>query len=276
MKKQITSQEAIAVFSRAYEEGWGYIWGGKGQTWTQRKQDTATNAAIKRYGKKWIGKRVVDCSGLWWLAYNTIGGYMYHGSNTMWRKYCASKGPLYEGNRTDGQPLKPGTAVFKVKDGNRYHVGCYVGNGNVIEAQSTDKGVVMTPIERWHEWGELVDMVFVDGQVEIHRTLKQGMRGPAVKEMQNLLNQHGANISADGIFGPKTKSALITFQSQYGLTVTGEYDEATDVHLKALFANNITVDAITKTGIVRLVLDKSEARNLYANLGLLLEFKGDS
>lgn len=59
---------------------------------------------------------------------------MYHGSNTMWRKYAAAKGALQGGKRTDCQPLKPGTAVFLTKGSDRHHVGLYVGDGKVIEA----------------------------------------------------------------------------------------------------------------------------------------------
>lgn len=59
---------------------------------------------------------------------------MYHGSNTMWNKYAAAKGSLQGGKRTDGQPLKPGTAVFLTKGSDRHHVGLYVGDGKVIEA----------------------------------------------------------------------------------------------------------------------------------------------
>ena len=54
--------------------------------------------------------------------------------NTMWNKYAAAKGSLQGGKRTDGQPLKPGTAVFLTKGSDRHHVGLYVGDGKVIEA----------------------------------------------------------------------------------------------------------------------------------------------
>jgi cell wall-associated NlpC family hydrolase len=90
------------------------------------------------YGAKWIGKWVTDCSGLFYWAFKELGGYMYHGSNTMWDKYCTAQGNLSSGARTDGQTLKPGTAVFTLKSGgNRSHVGLYIGNGKVIEASGT-------------------------------------------------------------------------------------------------------------------------------------------
>ena len=105
--KTVSAAEVVALFRRALAEKWGYIWGGTGQIHTQRAQDSATRAQTIRYGQQWVGRRVADCSGLFWWAYKQLGGYMYHGSNTMWRKYAAAKGSLQGGKRTDSQPLKP-------------------------------------------------------------------------------------------------------------------------------------------------------------------------
>jgi cell wall-associated NlpC family hydrolase len=60
--------------------------------------DWKTNAAAKKakaytaamYGARWIGRTVTDCSGLFAWAFKELGGYMYHGSNTMWSKYCTA------------------------------------------------------------------------------------------------------------------------------------------------------------------------------------------
>lgn len=81
---------------------------------------------------------------------------MYHGSNTMWSKYTTNKGKLVKGAREDGEPLKPGTAVFKVKGTDYYHVGLFIGGKTVIEARGTQSGVVSSDISTWHTWGELV------------------------------------------------------------------------------------------------------------------------
>ena len=83
---------------------------------------------------------------------------MYHGSNTMWNKYMAKQGKLSGGKRTDGEALKPGTAVFVLKNGtDRSHVGLYIGNGEVIEASTTKVGVIKSKItnSKWAEWGEM-------------------------------------------------------------------------------------------------------------------------
>jgi murein DD-endopeptidase MepM/ murein hydrolase activator NlpD len=50
------------------------------------------------------------------------------------------------------------------------------------------------------------------------RTLKEGMSGKDVREMQRLLRHTGARISADGEFGAVTARALRTFERSAGLT----------------------------------------------------------
>jgi methionine-rich copper-binding protein CopC len=53
-------------------------------------------------------------------------------------------------------------------------------------------------------------------------TLKLNSRGEAVKALQKLLNlKLNLNLIADGIFGPKTKAAVIAFQKLNGLVPDG-------------------------------------------------------
>jgi hypothetical protein len=83
----------------------------------------------------------------------------------MWRKYCTSQGKLEGGKRTDGKPLKPGTAVFTLKNGSdRSHVGLYIGNGKVIEASGQSVGVIISEVtnKKWKEWGELKGVDYSD------------------------------------------------------------------------------------------------------------------
>ena len=154
----ILASDLIVKFKYAYDNKWGYIINTAGILWTQAKQNATTSATAKEYGSQWIGHYVADCSGLFTWAFNQLGGFMYHGSNTMWSSYCTSKGKLKNGKRSDGQILKPGTAVFVLKGtSDRSHVGLYIGNGEVIEASSTKVGVIKTKITntKWCEWGEL-------------------------------------------------------------------------------------------------------------------------
>lgn len=86
---------------------------------------------------------------------------MYHGSNTMFKKYCTSTGELLGGKRTDGKELKPGTSVYKYNKTEGYHhVGLYIGDGRVIEAKGTYYGVVESKISEWSHWGELKGVAY--------------------------------------------------------------------------------------------------------------------
>lgn len=51
--------------------------------------------------------------------------------------------------------------------------------------------------------------------------LRQGDRSHAVVELQRLLNAKGANLTVDGVFGPLTHRAVVTFQCQVGLKADG-------------------------------------------------------
>ena len=52
--------------------------------------------------------RGIDCSGLFVKCFRDQGASIYHGSNTIYRKYCSEKGKL-----TSVSQLRPGMAVFK-------------------------------------------------------------------------------------------------------------------------------------------------------------------
>ena len=166
----ISPQDLIEKFKYALNNDWGYIWGTAGVKWTQAKQTAiekttdADRASARQYGSKWIGHTVADCSGMFYWAFKQLGGYMYHGSNTMWDKYCTAKGELKDGKRQDGQELKPGTAVFTYNKTTkkRGHVGLYIGDGKVIEAAGTISGVIQSKITKakWVEWGELKGVAY--------------------------------------------------------------------------------------------------------------------
>lgn len=154
----IAADKLIKKFQYALDNKWGYIINTAGILWTQSKQNSTSSETAQKYGQQWVGHYVADCSGLFSWAFAQLGGYMYHGSNTMWNKYMVNQGKLSGGKRTDGQGLKPGTAVFVLKNGSdRSHVGLYIGNGEVIEASSTQVGVIKSKItnSKWAEWGEM-------------------------------------------------------------------------------------------------------------------------
>ena len=52
-------------------------------------------------------------------------------------------------------------------------------------------------------------------------TLKMGSVGPEVRELQQLLNKRGYNLTVDGEFGKLTKASVMNFQRANGLTDDG-------------------------------------------------------
>ena len=80
-----------------------------------------------------------------------------------------------------------------------------------------------------------------------NQVLKRGASGSSVKELQNLLNQNGANLDVDGNFGPATQSAVVNYQRNNGLTVDGMVGNETMGALTGGGASGSTVPAAATT-----------------------------
>ena len=271
----IETSALIEKFQYALSNSWGYIWGTAGVMWTAAKQEALNKTTDKdhemgrKYGAKWIGHYVADCSGLFSWAFKQLGGYMYHGSNTMYDKYCTNKGTFKNGKRTDGQELKPGSAVFTGDNSNKGHVGLYIGNGYVIEAQGTKAGVVRSSVtlNKWTYWGELKDVNYGDSPAPsptpeptptTKPTLRRGDKGAYVTLAQTELINKGyscGSFGADGEFGKATEAAVKAFQKDRGLVVDGVIGKNTWAALDA-------PEDPTKYTVTILHLSKSQAEAL--------------
>ncbi|NLY60033.1 MAG: peptidoglycan-binding protein, partial [Clostridiales bacterium] len=81
----------------------------------------------------------------------------------------------------------------------------------------------------------------------ITQTLRQGSRGSQVKALQQLLNSLGYNAGkADGIFGSKTRSAVIAFQKANKLAADGIVGPATRSKLNSATAKSKSEDSKSK------------------------------
>ena len=236
----IKALDLVSAFRIPLAEKWGYIWGKRGQVWTQASQNAAIREMTVKYGQKWVGRKVADCSGMFVWAYKRFGASIYHGSDTIWRKYTSMTGRV-EGTLS----IRPGTAVFMENDGKRTHIGLYVGVGKygvdtVIESQGTRTGVVESKLSAWDEWGEL--MVKIGGEMYVldydlpanvidipPRTMRKGDSGEDVKELQEALVREGYDVGKkkdgtpliDGKYGSETLSAVRAFQHDHGLKPDG-------------------------------------------------------
>ena len=183
----------------------------------------------------------MDCSGAFAYAFRKLGGSIYHGSNTMWRKYTTEKGLV-------GQiDLVPGMAVFRWRrsgqepagykndgQGDYYHVGLYIGNGEVIEAKSTKDGVVKSSVSGWHSAAKLLGVDYTGESPQTPPAqlpqLSRGSTGYWVTEAQLRLIAHGFPLElygADGIFGKETQAAVIAFQTARGMKAYGVIGQET-------------------------------------------------
>lgn len=63
--------------------------------------------------------------------------------------------------------------------------------------------------------------------------IKEGAKGSSVKWLQWELNQNGANLKIDGVFGPKTKLAVLLYQKDHGLFQDGIVGKKTIESLKS-------------------------------------------
>lgn len=127
----IPVDKLLALFEQMLAEHWAYV------------KDSAAR-----------GK--VDCSGAFSWAFRELGGYIFHGANTIARKYVGTLRPASE--------AQPGWAVFKWRDpsedmpaeyrhdgkGDFYHIGlCSRDGTQVLNAKSEKSGFCSDPLSAW-------------------------------------------------------------------------------------------------------------------------------
>jgi peptidoglycan hydrolase-like protein with peptidoglycan-binding domain len=86
-----------------------------------------------------------------------------------------------------------------------------------------------------------------------------------VRSLQYLLDAHGAKLTVDGAFGPRTNAAVLAFQRAHGLPANGVVDATT---WKALI---VTVQLGSRGYAVRAVQDQANFRNLKDGRSLVVD-----
>lgn len=192
----------------------------------------------KAYAWTGGGQSILDSIGKDGAVSNSYGsnGCPDKGANSMFT-YAKSKGRAW--GTIDTLPDVVGLCLHK--DG---HVGYTVGGGYAVEWQGTRIGCVKTVIanRKWTEWFQLpfinYDGADLSAPADLDvplgsRLLKRGLTGKDVKALQELLNQLGATLEVDGIYGSKSEAAVKAFQKKAGLKQDGLYGNLTHTALMA-------------------------------------------
>ncbi|WP_240613239.1 peptidoglycan-binding domain-containing protein [Brachybacterium endophyticum] len=86
-------------------------------------------------------------------------------------------------------------------------------------------------------WGKLGSSSGSGSSSSSHPKLRSGSSGSAVKTLQRSLNEHGAGISVDGVFGSRTLSSVKAFQRAAGISADGVVGTNTWAKLSSSSAN---------------------------------------
>ena len=111
--------------------------------------------------------------------------------------------------------------LFRAKGCTMEHTGMHVGGGVVVDCSVN---VRTGGLSGWTHYAIPVGL-YAEGEIpttNIKPTLRKGDKGDLVRTLQETLNQLGYDCgTADGIFGTKTKNAVVRFQTDANLDPDG-------------------------------------------------------
>lgn len=184
------------------------------------------------------------------------GGAVY-GSNGVPDKNADGIFNMCSKKTSDFSNIQPGEAVWIPG-----HFGLYIGDDLVVECTpSFNDGVQITgllnrkefkeyPNRKWDKhgflpWVDYQGAESIKPEIPVYhlgdRTLKKGMEGPDVKELQEALIRLGYDLGsygADGDFGSATDRAVKKFQEKAGIKVDGLFGKGSYEKLIELMQDN--------------------------------------
>ena len=150
MNNQLAIEKALSLV------GQGYIYGAKGQKCSpafrqqQAEQYPEYAENILFIGAKWDGVPVWDCAQLTRAVAKAGGETLVSGATSQWKKTKWKKSG-------EIATIPPDTPCFVYRqDGNvMQHTGFCLGDGSVVDARGTAKGVVHEALDAypWTHWG---------------------------------------------------------------------------------------------------------------------------
>lgn len=213
----------------------GYVLGAKGQVYTETLAQLWGRTKSKGWAyfvkecAKWIGRRVLDCSGLLTVGVAEVLAQVF---KAQCADYIYSHCPV-KGNMASRPEIK-GICVHK-----KGHIGVYDGGGWVIESRGHDYGVVKSRIESqpWTGWGKPEFIDFADAvpvanpavpakefpdwyTPAVGKYIHPEDKGDIVTKLQQELQKRGFFLRSGkctGFYGSVTKAAVKKAQAAMGL-----------------------------------------------------------
>lgn len=213
--------------------GWPYVFGAWGEECTPagRKRrarsdhPTIVSACPALNGKscevcKWgIGVRMYDCRGFTaWLLRQVGLDLAGQGATSQYNTASnwVRRGPISE---------MPDCVccVFKQVNGRTMeHTGMHVGGGEIIHCS---RNVQTGSVDKSWTHYAIPAGLYSEGEIpmtNVKPTIRKGATGDLVRELQDTLSVLGYEPgAADGIFGTKTKNAVVAFQTDMNLDPDG-------------------------------------------------------
>jgi cell wall-associated NlpC family hydrolase len=171
----------------------------------------------KPYAWGGVGPKSYDCSGLQMTSYQHAGLTLPRVAADQY----AGSGPTVPLDQA-----QQGDLLFYASDVAKpetiYHVVMYVGAGNVLDAPHTGAKVGIRPL-----WTTDLLPVAVRPVAGLVLPAKLGATGWTVSQLQQALNRRGSTLAVDGGYGPTTKAAVQSWQTNHDLATTGVVDVKT-------------------------------------------------
>lgn len=225
----------------------------------------ATRQEIINNCKKYLGKPYVwggesdaeggyDCSGYVYNVMKDSGIKVYRNTANGYRNMGTK---IAITNRNIGDLL------FFGRNNKATHIAFYAGNGMMYESTGSSKntkanpgkGVILSTISKRSDLMEVRriadDTTSTQTETTPRNWLQKGDKGEKVKTMQLMLIAVGYSCGthgADGDFGSDTYLALIKFQQGNRLTADGLYGEKSKAKLEALYQKKISTTTVVTRG----------------------------
>lgn len=156
---KVTNKQLVDCFTRYLNEQWGYVYGARGELYTQAVAENwerekrqvpegkwSKEHYFTRDCAKWFDHNVADCMG------GLICALSEYDNGIAAQLSENFRGQIKESGTINTLPNISGLVIWK-----EGHVGLYVGGGYAIEFRGTDYGCIKTKVEDryWTHWGKI-------------------------------------------------------------------------------------------------------------------------